>query len=176
MRPKCCPAAKNGRLGSRAATWEAAGYIIKLATALAVPPHPVKLHCVLPQSGKNTVFTLTFTTVFYRSGPVAVRDMYPTLESLSLSLFLVLDHCHDIKKNYDHKPSHYSPTKCPLYIKRRLYAHEILNIHTHGKWSCLPCWKCNMDVNEWSKVTIVTNVTHVSNPMIKIWFGRTYHA
>ena len=42
MRPKCCPAAKNGRLGGRATTWEAVGYIIKLATAQDVPPRPVK--------------------------------------------------------------------------------------------------------------------------------------
>ena len=43
MGPKCRHAAKNGSLGGRAATWEAARYIIKVATAQDGPPCPVKI-------------------------------------------------------------------------------------------------------------------------------------
>jgi len=37
MKPKGCPVAKNGCLGGKATTWEAAGYILNMATAQAGP-------------------------------------------------------------------------------------------------------------------------------------------
>ena len=61
MRPKCCPEAKNGRLGGRAATWEATWYIIKLATAQAMPPRPVKTALHFTSNSKKTYFYLTFS-------------------------------------------------------------------------------------------------------------------
>ena len=49
-----------------------------------------------------------------------------------------------------------------LYIDDYMLMRSL--VYIHGKWSCLPCCKCNKDVDEWSKVIIVIAVTHVSNP------------
>ena len=66
---------------------------------------------------------LTYDCVLMKVWPQKCEGMQFYI-SLSLSLSL------KILKSYDYKPSHCSLSKCPLQIKIRIYAHEILNIHT----------------------------------------------
>ena len=55
------PCSQNGRLGGRAATWEALGYNIKVVTAQAGPPRR------LPAFYLGTVKTQFLPQVFLRS-------------------------------------------------------------------------------------------------------------
>lgn len=90
----------------------------------------------------------------------------------SLSLSLLLNAM--FLTFYDHKPSYYSPSECPMYIKRWPYAHEILIIYT-WKRVVLTMFKRSKGCRWMEQSNLSYRRDARLLPIAKIRFGRAYH-